>query len=142
MSDFILHRTHWDSDAALLKRVREQVFIKEQQVPVGLEWDDEDKNCIHLLAVDHTGHPIGCARLLANGQIGRIAVLSPWRGKGVGGALLVELVRICQEELHQPSFLHAQTRVIEFYQKHGFQCVGEEFMDAGIPHISMRYGEV
>ena len=33
--------------------------------------------------------------------------------------------------------LHAQTRATAFYARHGFQAHGEEFMDAGIPHVEM-----
>jgi len=138
MSDFTLRHTSWDQDAALLKTVREEVFIKEQQVPIELEWDDEDKSCLHLLAIDHAEQPIGCARLLDSGQIGRMAVLPSWRGNGVGSALLAELIQTAQAERYPPLFLHAQVHVVAFYQKHGFQCIGEQFMEAGIPHITMQ----
>ena len=35
-------------------------------------------------------------------------------------------------------FLHAQTSATGFYQRHGFHALGEEFMDAGIPHRYME----
>ncbi|MGH9960638.1 MAG: GNAT family N-acetyltransferase [Pyrinomonadaceae bacterium] len=33
--------------------------------------------------------------------------------------------------------MHAQTYVKKFYQPHGFKRIGDEFMEAGIPHVKM-----
>ena len=33
--------------------------------------------------------------------------------------------------------LHAQTHAAGFYEAHGFQVEGEEFMEAGIAHVVM-----
>ncbi|MEK7303034.1 MAG: GNAT family N-acetyltransferase, partial [Pseudomonadota bacterium] len=79
----------------------------------------------------------GTARLLPDGHIGRMAVLREWRGKGVGSAMLQ---RILEESSHrgmQKAMLNAQMAAIKFYEKFGFQVSGEEFMEAGIPHIKM-----
>ena len=45
-----------------------------------------------MLARDDTGRPLGCARLNADHKIERMAVREPWRGRGVGAALLRELI--------------------------------------------------
>ena len=50
-----------------IRVIREEVFIHEQHVPVELEWDELDANCIHILAMDSAGNPVGTARLLLNG---------------------------------------------------------------------------
>ena len=55
--------------------VRERVFIVEQHVPILLEWDGLDQMSQHLLAVNSMGEAIGCARLLEDGSIGRMAVI-------------------------------------------------------------------
>jgi len=34
--------------------------------------------------------------------------------------------------------LNAQTHALDFYLRHGFEPVGEVFMEAGIPHRAMR----
>ena len=54
-----------DHDAARpqLRAVREAVFIREQGVPAGIEIDDLDPRCRHVLARDRHGRPIGTARL-------------------------------------------------------------------------------
>src|SRR5690606_39573100 len=78
----------WQKDNAELRRIREAVFINEQSVPPELEWDSDDQEAIHFLACAGD-YPIGTARLLADGHIGRVAVLKDWRGSG-GGALLMK----------------------------------------------------
>jgi predicted GNAT family N-acyltransferase len=121
-----------------LRAVREPVFVQEQQVPLALEWDDLDPHCIHVLARDAAGHPIGTGRLTPERKIGRMAVLREWRGRGVGETLLRALL---DEALHHrlPEVqLHAQVSALGFYAKHGFVPFGERFMEAGIEHQSMR----
>ena len=134
---FTTRIANWLEDGLQLSVVREVVFINEQQVPVELEWDEFDIDCVHALAVDSDGKPIGTARCLPNGHIGRMAVLKEWRGKGVGRALLYRLIEEIRNQHTQQATLNAQTYAIEFYRKFGFQVVGKEFMDAGIPHVQM-----
>jgi len=97
-----------------------------------------DVACQHVLASADDGAPIGTGRLLPDGRIGRMAVLKVWRGCGIGGALLRELLELAREQGHMEARLHAQTHALEFYRKHGFTPVGDEFMEAGIPHYEMR----
>ena len=124
-----------DFDA--LRRLRVGVFCVEQKVPEALEWDGIDGECEHALAVDANGEAIGCGRLLPDGHIGRLAVVAPWRGKGVGGALLEHFVALARERGHAIARLNAQTHAIPFYEAHGFAISGEPFDDAGIPHREM-----
>jgi predicted GNAT family N-acyltransferase len=65
-------------------------------------------------------------------------VLAAWRGQGVGGALLAELMRIARERGLAEVVLNAQVPAIGFYSRHGFAVEGAEFLDAGIPHRTMR----
>lgn len=123
-----------NSDRRALELVRREVFIVEQQVPDTLEWDDDDDSAIHLLAVS-ANTPIGTARILASGQIGRMAVRKPWRGKGVGSALLQAAIDCCPS----PPFLHAQVHAVGFYAAGGFVPTGETFNEAGILHQRMTF---
>lgn len=137
-ANYQIQQTRWLDDEAALRLIREQVFIAEQSVPEHLEWDDEDEMATHLLAIDNDGQPVGTARLLENGKIGRMAVLPDWRHKGIGSALLKNLLDICRLKSQQP-FLDAQAQAVEFYTPFGFVIDGKEFMDAGIPHFRMQY---
>jgi predicted GNAT family N-acyltransferase len=127
----------WQDDGWALRVIREEVFIHEQHVPVELEWDELDANCIHILAMDLAGNPVGTARLLLSGVIGRMAVLKGWRCKGVGSALVLRLLEEARKLHMQQIALNAQTSAKGFYARFGFQTVGDEFIDAGIPHMRM-----
>ena len=127
----------WQDEADKLRFIRTVVFIQEQQVPVELEWDEFDAISKHVLAFDNDRNPIGTARLLPDGRIGRMAVLKEWRGKGVGSAMLKKLLQELMRQDVTRAILNAQTSVIPFYQKFGFQTEGEVFIEAGIPHIKM-----
>ncbi len=124
-----------DMDRDALQQVRRRVFIEEQGVPESLEWDPEDAMATHLLAMNGQGQVIGTARFLPTGQIGRMAVLKTWRGRGVGGALLREALHMVPP--HTTPFLHAQVEAIDFYARLGFAPQGPVFYDAEIPHRTM-----
>jgi predicted GNAT family N-acyltransferase len=119
------------------RMIRQRVFIDEQQVPVELEWDEADRTAIHLLAcVD--SQPAACARVLSDGHIGRMAVLAPWRGKGVGEALLQHAVQICRQLQVSHARLSAQTQAIAFYARAGFVVSSAPYLDANIMHVDMQ----
>lgn len=128
----------WEADAAALSAIRRAVFIEEQQVPEHLELDDLDTEAgtRHFL-IEHQGQAVACARLLASGQIGRMAVLAPYRGTGLGRYLLAFVLQHALASNATTPFLHAQVSALEFYRKLGFVAQGPEFDDAGIPHKHM-----
>ncbi len=135
---FTIIRVDWASHAAELYPIRHRVFVEEQQVPEELEQDEFDPVSLHVLALDRGGRAIGTGRLLPDGHIGRLAVLAEWRGHGVGVALMNSLLELARERNFPEVALNAQTSAIPFYDRLGFQTEGEEFMEAGIPHRSMR----
>jgi predicted GNAT family N-acyltransferase len=121
-----------------LRAVREPVFVQEQQVPIELEWDELDPLCVHVIARDDAGRPIGTARLTPERKIGRMAVLPDWRGRGVGDALLLALIEEAAQRRWPELRLHSQVSAVGFYVKHGFVPYDARFMEAGIEHQSMR----
>jgi predicted GNAT family N-acyltransferase len=138
--EFALETGPWDALASAAAPVREAVFVREQQVPPELELDDLDATSGHAVARDPAGEPIGTARLLPDGHIGRMAVLAAWRGKGVGRALLETLMDAARERGMPRLALNAQTSATGFYERFGFVAEGGIFMDAGIPHVRMARG--
>jgi predicted GNAT family N-acyltransferase len=120
--------------------VRKAVFILEQGVPEEMEIDEFDPASIHILA--YSNHScVGTARLILNedgsGQIGRMAILSEFRNKGLGRQIMKKLLEIAQLKGLASLFLHAQVNAIPFYEKLGFQAVGATYDEAGIPHRNM-----
>ncbi len=122
----------------LLRRI---VFIEEQGVSEAEELDDLDDDAIHLLA-RQDGKPVASARLLLDGdigKIGRVCVLKEMRGTGLGQQLMMKAL---QELSRQPAIttakLGAQCHALGFYEKLGFTAYGPIYDDAGIPHQDMK----
>jgi predicted GNAT family N-acyltransferase len=134
---FTVKPASWSTEAATMCAIRLKVFVDEQNVPLELEWDGEDERCEHALAYAPDDTPIGTGRLLPDGRIGRLAVFKEWRGQGAGSALLQYFLGLAREKGFTEVRLHAQTHATAFYARHGFEAHGDEFMDAGIPHIEM-----
>ncbi|MBP7891552.1 MAG: GNAT family N-acetyltransferase [Arenimonas sp.] len=134
---FRIIEVDYAKDLALLRIIREAVFVIEQQVPLAIERDELDSKCRHVLAVDAEERPIGTGRLTPMRTIGRMAVLADWRGKGVGEALLGRLIAHARTAGWPSVSLHAQVEAIGFYRKHGFLAEGDIYAEAGIPHQTM-----
>jgi predicted GNAT family N-acyltransferase len=140
LQNFHVEPAEWsrEDQRATLLGLRRTVFIDEQSVPEQRERDGLDGDCWHVLARDETGQPIGCGRLTPARKIGRMAVLSTWRGQGVGLALLRELIGRARSLGWDEVALDAQVSAIGFYEREGFVAYDEEFEDAGLAHRAMR----
>ena len=135
---FTVHLLSWCNGEPLLRSIREAVFVQEQGVPPHLEWDGLDETSHHVLALSANGDAIGCGRITTEGKIGRMAVLQPWRGKRVGSTMLEALLNYAHSQDYQVLELNAQIKAVKLYHRYNFSEVGEEFMDADIPHVKMQ----
>lgn len=127
----------WPDDHATLKAIRFEVFVREQGVPAELEVDNNDPLSIHAIAWVN-GQAAACGRLLPDGHIGRMAVRQPWRGQGVGAAVLTHLMARARQRGDREVVLSAQTHAVGFYEKFGFVAEGKTYLDCDIPHQDMR----
>ncbi len=129
-----------DADRAAALRVRHAVFVDEQGVDESLEYDGNDADAVHFLAVDD-GTAIGAARLRTvddeTGKVERVAVRDSHRGSGWGRKLMASVEDEARRRGLSTLVLHAQTPVEEFYQQLGYRTVSDEFEEAGIPHVEM-----
>lgn len=119
-----------------IRLVREQVFIQEQHIDPEIEFDGLDTQAVHVLVVDGE-QPLGTGRILANGHIGRIAIMQAARGQGLGVKVVRALVEYAKQQGYPKVDLGAQTHAVDFYRKLGFTLYGDEFMEANIPHQAM-----
>lgn len=116
--------------------IRFEVFVHEQNVAPELEVDGLDPKCLHALAFEDE-NPIATGRLLEDGHIGRVAVLKPYRNRGIGIAIMKTLIEAARERSLATVCLSSQTHAIAFYERLGFKAQGEIYLDAGIDHIDM-----
>lgn len=128
--------------------IREVVFIEEQHVPETVERDAEDAKAYHLLAIQG-GHAVGTGRLVMLpkppegregvwAQVGRMAVLQSARKSRIGSMLLQALEEEARRRKVDGLLLHAQLIALDFYKKHGYEPVGAQFEEAGMPHLQMQ----
>lgn len=122
-------------------KLRTEVFVNEQRVPLELEWDEADHTAVHAVAYNFLDQPVATGRLLLNstgtGRIGRMAVKRVLRGSHLGGDLLHALMTVARQRGDARLMLHAQLAAQSFYQRAGFSIHGDPFDEAGIPHIEM-----
>ncbi len=132
-----MHTMGWEEARTEAAPIRFVVFVDEQKVPAEIELDEHDAACVHVIARAE-GRAVGTGRLLPDAHIGRMAVLKEWRGRGVGAAMLDTLIAKARARGDQEVSLSAQTHALDFYRKQGFVEEGPQYLDAGIPHQTMR----
>lgn len=122
-----------------LWQLRSRVFVVGQQLNVlDLDGRDLEPTTWHVwAAVD--GRPVSYLRVLEDAEgravIGRVATHPDHRGRGIGGRVLKHALEVCAG---REVTMHAQAYLREWYERFGFVAEGNEFQEAGIPHIFMR----
>jgi len=127
----------WDKARAHAAPIRFTVFVEEQGVPLEIELDEHDALSLHAIVFEQE-RAVATGRLLPDGHIGRMAVLKDWRGRGIGSAILKELVDAARRRGHADVVLSSQLHAVPFYRAHGFVEEGDEYLEAGIRHQAMR----
>lgn len=130
--------TELGPDAA---KVRTEVFVQEQGIPMDMEWDEADHTALHAVAYNGLGQAVATGRLLNHiprvSKVGRMAVKRVLRGSHLGRDILHALMQAARDRGDTEIVLHAQRSAQEFYGRAGFSPVGEPFDEVGIPHIEM-----
>lgn len=119
--------------------IRHEVFVLEQGFARDVRDNPDDRFSSHVLA-EVDGQVVGTGRVTFYGdeaQIVWVAVLKPYRNRGVGRAVMEHLLRLCDEQGSQLISLNAQTHALRFYESLGFEPVGRRFYMANIEHQCM-----
>lgn len=127
-------------DFARCEAIRRAVFVAEQGVTEAEEMDGLDVDCAHFLA-ERGEDALGTARLRevdGAAKAERVAVVAAARRGGVGRRLMDALEAEARRRGHGEVKLAAQTSAIPFYERLGYACFGDPFVEARIPHRWMR----
>lgn len=128
-------------DFGLVAYIRTLVFIDEQACPPLEEFDDQDDTAQHYLGWVK-GQPVVTCRVLLPGdgvaKIGRIATIKDHRKNGYALDMLKQMIASIDDKNVRVIKLSAQVQAAGLYVKMGFQSYGNEYMEAGIPHVMMR----
>lgn len=132
-------------DVFELARLRTEVFFLEQRIDEPeLDERDRDESTEHVWIADEHG-PAAYLRVVvdetpqpgnrdARRLIGRVVTRADRRGEGLSRRLLEHVI---VQHGHEPIALHSQSYVQPLYAAVGFEAYGDEYVEAGIPHIGM-----
>ena len=125
-------------------KLRTDVFYVEQKVDEEeLDYRDLEPTTLHFWIADDAGRAVAYLRVIEDAEpshldarrlIGRVVVRADHRGQGLAQKLIAAVL---DEFGHEAMLLHAQTYIAPLYAKAGFVAFGDEYVEAGIPHISM-----
>jgi ElaA protein len=119
-----------------LLQLRAEVFVVEQDcIYLDPDGQDTDPTTRHLW-VERAGAPVAYLRILATGgyRIGRVVVAKQARGEGLAGRLMEAALELVGEHRCE---LNAQSYLVEFYRRYGFEPSGPQRLEDGIPHTPM-----
>ena len=126
---------------AILK-LRAAVFVVEQDCAYQ-DLDDKDIEALHVMGKEK-GKLVAYSRIFKAGDyfeeasMGRIVVDSAHRSYGLGKEIVFASEQAITEHFNdKPVKLSAQSYLQNFYIELGYQAVGEEYLEDGIPHIAM-----
>lgn len=120
--------------------VRDRVFIEEQGVDPEIEHDSCDEHSIHIVGyLDQRPIAAGRVQIVAGkGKIQRVAILKPYRNRGLGKQLMLAIEQIIKKNKINSSYLNAQSHAVPFYHAIGFKVSSQPFYEAGIEHVTMN----
>lgn len=129
---------------ATVFHIRQEVFVKEQNVAPEEEYDEFEESAVQFLAY-WGDEPVGTARWRFTDKgvkLERFAVLPDFRGKGVGGALVKQVLQDIEshpEAKGKVRYLHGQLPAVPLYERYGFKKEGGIFEECEILHYLMKH---
>lgn len=143
MIDILVKRVSDDADLEAAFGIREEVFMKGQNISREDEFDDYDAESRHYLGLIGN-EPAGAARWrrTTDGiKLERFCVLPQFRGQGLAKLLLKEVMHDVMDsrKIAEKIYLHAQVDVVSLYSAEGFAPEGDVFLECEILHQTMVY---
>ncbi|MHA2940483.1 GNAT family N-acetyltransferase [Vibrio sp. RC27] len=106
--------------------IRNEVFVKEQGIPLDLDLDGLDSNSYHSLAyIDDVA--IGVARLALGKNnsaiMARVAIKKDYRGNGIARKLIESIISKANQLSINSIEIHAHEYLKEYYESFGFMYI-------------------
>ena len=130
-------------------KVRYEIFVCEQEITCENDFDDKDKESLHLFIIDKNCNELkiaGYCRLLPKGlsyeeaSIGRVLVMKEYRRSGLAKEMMEVAINKIKEEFDTDKIiLSAQSYIKNLYLSVGFKQISDEYEEAKIPHVKMIY---
>lgn len=132
---------HGTPEYQQMVKLRDDILRK----PLGLSFDagelEKEKNNL-LMAAYEDDQMLGCCMLVEEDpqtvRLRQMAVLNDLQGKGIGKALMTFAENLARDRGYRKITMHARKNAIGFYEKMGYEKVGQEFEEITIPHYVME----
>ena len=135
-------------DLSACSEIRRKVFVEEQGVSETIVFDKYDKadvpETLSLLVFEKaTEKNVASVRIvfkkdLEKWYLQRVAVLKEERRKGLGDLLMILAEEKCKELKIGELYVSSQFWIKDLYIKHGFEQVGETYLEAEMLHILLK----
>ena|SRR5690606_7556813 len=132
---------HGSQEYLQMVKLRDDILRK----PLGLSFSEDDlKGEEHhlLIGAFEDDHMLGCCMLIEEkpglARLRQMAVLNDLQGKGIGRALMNFAENIARDRGFNRICMHARAHAVGFYEKVGYQKVGDQFIEVTIPHYMME----
>ena len=129
-------------DIYSILQLRSEVFVVEQNC-VYQDIDDKDQYALHIL-LKKNNYLIGYSRIFKAGDyfkeasIGRVLVKKQERNNRHGSLLMELSIKAIKDYFKENIVkISAQTYLKKFYNELGFDSIGDEYLEDGIPHTAM-----
>lgn len=123
-------------------QLRSEVFVVEQNC-VYQDIDGKDSDALHVIG-SKNGIIVAYTRCFEPGYyfeeaaIGRVIVREGERKNAYGHKIMKASADAIHTNYKTSNIkLSAQQYLIKFYESHGYQTIGEGYLEDGIPHIAM-----
>ncbi len=123
-------------------QLRSEVFVVEQDC-VYQDLDGKDHNALHVIGIKD-GAVVAYTRIFKSGDyfdqasIGRVVVKSSERKFGYGVDIMKASIEAVETYFKETTIhISAQCYLLKFYNSLGFESVGGEYLEDGIPHVGM-----
>lgn len=125
-----------------IMRLRSEVFVVEQDC-VYQDLDNKDQKALHVVG-SKDDKVVAYTRIFKPGDyfkntsIGRVVVAADQRKYGYGKQIMEASLEVIKERFPNTIVeISAQTYLLKFYTELGFERIGEEYLEDGIPHVKM-----
>ena len=132
---------HGSPEYDLMVQLRTDILRKPLGMTFSAEELESEKDQV-LIAAFEEEKMLGCCLLLkVEGPVVRLrqmAVLNNLQGKGIGRALMQFSENIARDLGYKKLIMHARVTAVGFYEKLGYNVVGDRFEEVTLQHYIME----
>lgn len=110
-----------------LKFTKEELELEKNDILIGAFEEDKMLGCCLLSRIDKDVV-----------RMRQMAVQNNLQGKGVGASLMNFAENIARDNGYKKMVMHARKTAVGFYEKLGYNQIGNEFVEVSIPHFIME----